>query len=392
MEEKGISRPIGVMHQDFEAEYQETASYVERTFKRLEGMEGIETYWLCLPMKVRNAMSATDPWWYPWAKEDEHLWVRPMPEGPSVLTEATAPFFERGMDDPDTQHRFGMWYRDNHPGKTIALLGLRADESLSRYSGVVNKRHPYKGEKWITQEAKNLYSACPIYDWTVEDVWTANGKFGFDYNHLYDLYYKAGCPLSGMRVASPFHDWATETLNLYRVIDPAMWAKVVGRVNGANFGNIYGGTHAMGRGGIRLPPGHTWQSYTEFLLGTLPGDVREHYEKIFATSQKFWKTTGGGFSQDVIDEIRERGYDIRENGVSNFSKDGKTRIIFEGDTPDDTDDVTMTKDIPSWKRMCMCILRNDYTCRTMGFGPTKEEAKKIKAIKEKYSAVIRGKS
>ena len=391
MEERGIQRRIGVMHQDFEAEYQETARYVERTFSRLEAMpDMVEPYWLCLPMAVRNAMSTTDPWWYPWAKEDETIWVRPMPESPSVLTEDTAPFFTHRMQDPDTQHAFGMWYRDNHPGKTIALLGVRADESLTRYSAIVNKRHAYKGEMWITKEAKDLYCACPLYDWTVEDVWTANGRFGFDYNHLYDLFYKAGCTLHDMRVASPFHDWAGPSLNLYRIIEPETWAKVVGRVNGANFGNIYGGTKAMGYKEVTLPPGHTWESYTKFLLSTLPDDIRDHYIRIFKTSMGFWKKTGGGFAPEVIQEIEDRGYRIRINGVSNYSKDGKARIVFDQPIPDDTDDVKSTIGIPSWKRMCFCILKNDYMCRFMGFGPTKEEQAKINAIKKKYASVIRG--
>ena len=190
-----------------------------------------------------------------------------------------------------------------------------------------------------------------------------------------------------MRVASPFHDWAAPSLNMYRVIDPAMWARIVGRVNGANFGNIYGGTKAMGYKEITLPKGHTWKSYTMFLLSTLPPDIRKHYERIFNVSQKFWRDTGGGFAPEVIEEIRSKGYQIRENGVSNFSKDGKTRIVFDQDTPDDTDDVISTKDIPSWKRMCFCILKNDYMCRFMGFGPTKEEQARINSIKKKYAAI-----
>ena len=92
----------------------------------------------------------------------------------------------------------------------------------------------------------------------------------------------------------------------------------------------------------------------------------------------------------MIAEIRDRGYSIRENGISNYTKDGKTRIVFEGDIPDDTDDVKSTIDIPSWKRMCYCILKNDHYCRFMGFGPNKEQQKRIDAIKSKYRAIIKG--
>ena len=45
-----------------------------------------------------------------------------------------------------------------------------------------------------------------------------------------------------MRVASPFNDCAQESLKLYKVIDPANWARMVGRVNGVNFTGLYGGT------------------------------------------------------------------------------------------------------------------------------------------------------
>lgn len=389
MREHGINRPIGVMHQDFEAEYQETANYVERTFEGLP--ENVERYWLCLPMQIRNAMSATDPWWYPWEPGREDIWVRPMPDHPYVYTEENTEWFTERFQDHKTQEQFSQWYRDAHGGsKTISLLGVRADESLTRYSAIVNKRHSYQGQMWITQNYRNIYSACPLYDWTVEDVWTANARFKFDYNRLYDLYYKAGVSINDMRVASPFHDWAAPSLNLYRIIEPQTWAKVVGRVNGANFGNIYGGTKAMGYREVTLPAGHTWESYTKFLLSTLPDDIRDHYIKIFKTSMEFWKKTGGGFAPEVIQEIKDCGYQIRENGTSNYSKDGKTRIVFDQKMPDDTDDVKGTVDIPSWKRMCYCILKNDYTCRFMGFGPTKEEQAKINEIKKKYASVIRG--
>jgi predicted phosphoadenosine phosphosulfate sulfurtransferase len=256
---------------------------------------------------------------------------------------------------------------------------------LNRYSAIINKKYDYNGKKWIAKGLKDVWTASPLYDWTVQDVWVANGKFGFDYNQLYDLYYKAGLTLNQMRVASPFNEWAMESLNLYRILEPKTWAKLVGRVQGANFGAIYGGTKAMGYKQITLPEGHTWKSYTEFLLSTLPESVRNNYLEKFKTSAEFWKKTGGGFADDVIKEIEECGYRIKRNGISNFSKDGKTKIIFESDEiPDNTDDVTNTIDIPSWKRMCYCILKNDHLCRFMGFGPNKEQQARINAIKLKY--------
>ena len=47
-------KPIGVFHQDFEAQYTVTSEYVERTFERVKGET--ECYWVCLPMATREAL------------------------------------------------------------------------------------------------------------------------------------------------------------------------------------------------------------------------------------------------------------------------------------------------------------------------------------------------
>jgi len=389
MDKHGVSKRIGLFHQDFEAQYTKTTEFVTRTFERY--LDRIEPFWCCLPMASKTPLSNYELYWYPWDDDKKDIWVRDMPDLPYIINQANNPFgfYNLKMNQEDMYKQFGPWYRDrNGGGKTIALIGVRATESLSRYSGIVNKKHDYKGRKWISAGHKNVWTASPLYDWTAQDIWIANGRFGFDYNRLYDLYYMAGLSIDQMRVASPFNEWAMESLNLYRIIEPKIWAKLVGRVQGANFGAIYGGTKAMGYKQITLPAGHTWKSYTEFLLSTLPENVRENYLAKFKTSAEFWKTTGGGFADDVIKEIEDCGYRIRRNGISNFSKDGKSRIIFEDeDIPDHTDDVKSTIDIPSWKRMCFCILKNDHLCRFMGFGPNKEQQARINAIKQKYKNI-----
>ena len=70
--------------------------------------------------------------------------------------------------------------------------------------------------------------------------------------------------------------------------------------------------------------------------------------------------------------------------MSNYTINKNSRIIFTGKIPDDTDDIKSTKDIPSWKRMCYCILKNDHICRFMGFGLSRKEQEQIEAIRRKY--------
>ena len=75
---------------------------------------------------------------------------------------------------------------------------------------------------------------------------------------------------------------------------------------------------------------------------------------------------------------------LQKMNLSNYTILKYSRIIFIGKLPAHTDDIKTTTDIPSWKRMCYCILRNDHTCRFMGFGLTREQQKRIDLLKEKY--------
>ena len=381
-------KKLGVFHQDFEAQYTVTTEYVERTFERIK--EIVEPYWVCLPMATRTALSSYEMYWYPWDDTKSDCWVRDMPDKEYVIILDNNPIttYRYRMHQEDLARQFGRWYRISHgKKKTVCLLGLRAAESLQRYSGFLNKKYGYEGTCWISRQFKDMWCASPLYDWSNEDVWHANAVFGYDYNHLYDLYYMAGLKISQMRVASPFNDYSRDSLNLYRVIDPEIWVKLVGRVQGANFASIYGKTKALAYRNISLPEGHTWKSYTIFLLETLPKRLRNNYVKKFNTSIEFWHKTGGGLNEDTIQELKEHGYKIRRNGVSNYTLSKKSRVVFVGKIPDETDDIKTTKDIPSWKRMCYCILKNDHTCRFMGFAMTKEQQTYINDIRRKYKSV-----
>ncbi|MBR2987874.1 MAG: DUF3440 domain-containing protein [Clostridia bacterium] len=381
-------KTVGVFHQDFEAQYTVTTEYVERVFHRIE--HEVEPYWVCLPMATRTALSNYEMYWYPWDDTKKDLWVRPLPNKPYVITLDNNPIstYRYKMHQEDLAKQFCRWYRMSHGDKkTVCLLGIRADESLQRYSGFLNKKYGYRGECWMSRQFRNVWAASPMYDWSVSDVFHAYAEFGYDYNKLYDLYHMAGLKPDQMRVASPFNDYAKDSLNLYRVIDPAIWTKLVGRVNGANFGAIYGKTKALGYRNLTLPEGHTWESYTQFLLSTLPDRIRAAYTAKFQTSIDFWHTTGGGLEDSVIEELIAKGYRIRKNGVSNYTVLKYTRVVFEGKIPDHTDDIRSTKDIPSWKRMCYCILRNDHNCRFMGFGLTREQQRRVDHLRDKYRMI-----
>lgn len=369
-------------HLDYEAQYQMTTDYVTETFEKFDD---IQRYWLCLPIRAQSAVSSFEYGWIPFDQDKKDLWVRDIPDYDYVVNEFNVPFkFKKGQWDYDVQRNFTDWLSSDK--KTATLIGIRSDESLNRFRAIKsqNKVNQYNNKDWISKEGET-FKAYPIYDWEVDDIWIYNAKFDKPYNRLYDLYYQAGLSIDQMRVASPFNDAAISTLNLYQAIDPDNWAKMVGRVKGVNFAGIYGGTTAMGWKSIKLPEGHTWKSYLEFLLSTLPRDVSENYRTKFQTSIDFWRKRGGVLDEKTIKELKEIGFEFEVGEKTNYKTD-KLPVRFE-EYPDDAN-VTDFKSVPSYKRMAICVMKNDHLCKYMGFSATKEETKRRQAAIEKYKNIL----
>lgn len=373
---------IGVFHMDYEIQYKMTVDYVERTFR--ENRDIVDVYHVCVPFRVTTCTSMHQSYWRPWDEKEKDAWVRSMPM--DAMTLQDFPFYNTRMWDYDFQIEFSRWiHEQKKAARTCCLVGIRTQESYNRWRTIYgNAKESYKNHKWSTQIDDNIYNLYPLYDWKTTDIWVANGRFHWDYNHLYDLYYQAGVSLERQRVASPFISEAIESLSLYKVIDPDMWGRMIGRVNGVNFTGIYGGTRAMGRQKIRLPEGHTWKSFMEFLLSTLPEHTRKKYLSKLNTSIKFWKERGGCLSDDVIQKLRERNIPIQVGEETNYKTEKKpVRMDYIDDI-----DIQEFKEIPTYKRMCICILRNDHTCKYMGFALTKEETEMKKNALKKYNNIL----
>lgn len=380
-----LKRKIGVLHIDYEAQYQQTTDFVDKTLSQNQDI--LEIYRICMPIKAQCATSMYQSYWLPWEKSKKDIWVRLMPENSINEDNHTFDFYTDNMWDYDFQRDFALWYHNyKNAKKTIDLIGIRSQESLNRWRALNSDKSykRYKNINWIKPAFKNVYNAYPIYDWKTEDIWVANGKFGWDYNKLYDLYYQAGLSIDKMRVASPFNDCAIETLKLYKIIDPNNWGKMIGRVNGVNFSAIYGGTTAMGWKSIKLPKGHTWESYMYFLLDTLPKETKQKYLEKLNTSIKFWKEKGGVLSNETIEKLKNLGIDINVQSKSNYKT---TKKPVKMDYLDDID-IAEFKQIPTYKRMCICIMKNDHLCKYMGFSQTKDEMQKRKECIEKWKNLI----
>jgi predicted phosphoadenosine phosphosulfate sulfurtransferase len=235
------------------------------------------------------------------------------------------------------------------------------------------------------KNTENTYNCYPIYDWKTEDIWIANCINEWDYNKLYDIFYKAGLSIHQMRVASPFMSESKSSLNLYRVIDPHVWATLCARVNGANFVATYG--KQLNYHSFKLPKGHTWKSFVKFLLDTLPNNSSINFKQRFIQSIKYWGRVGRGLPNKVINDLSHNNVKYKLNGTTAHGRKDKIRVRIQS-LPDHLDFLSChNSDVASWKRFAITILKNDHTCKYLGLSPTKDQIERMKFIKRKYSKI-----
>ncbi|MFR1820602.1 MAG: DUF3440 domain-containing protein [Lactococcus petauri] len=388
-EKSNYQGKISVFYLDYEGNYEKTKEYVNRCMGKYQEFD---YYHVCLPVSASCGVSMDDSTWLPWNPKQEDIWVGTIPKESIHLKNHNLPFFEIGMSDYDFQTKFCQWLHEKSTAKrTAVLVGIRAQESLNRYTAVTRKDtfSKFGTIAHSRRIAHNVFNFYPLYDWLFEDVWKAIGEFGFDYNQLYDLFFQAKVPYRYMKVANPFHQCGVQSLMLYKSIEPETWGKLLGRVNGANFASLYGSSTAFGYRGITLPEGHTWKTYVNFLLSTLPVETRKIYLKKFKSSKKYWTQKGGALPVEIINELDKIGLSFEKCGKPQNNRKYKKahEVIRFFDYPDDIP-IKNFRLIPSYKRMCITILKNDTSCLYMGFGPTKDELQLQKEVIEKWETLL----
>jgi predicted phosphoadenosine phosphosulfate sulfurtransferase len=353
-EAKKRNRKVGVLIIDLEAQYSDTIRHLEEMVD--EYKDHIELHWFCGELLLRNAVSNYQPRWVCWDETKKDQWIREKPLLASDLSQYD--FYVPKMEFEELMVIFGEWYSQ---GKTTgAFVGIRADESLHRYRAIVSRKDGLmmQDQKWTTKVSKCLYNVYPIYDWRTEDIWVYHGKFpDRKHNRVYDQMTKAGVPLSNQRLCQPYGDDQRRGLWLYHILEPQTWYRLVSRVNGANSGSLYINEtgNMTGYNKITKPDGHTWKSFCNLLLSTMPKKTRDHYVARFKKFIAGW---------------RQRGYET---------------------IPDEAPHELEVKCwAPSWRRMCKVLLRNDYWCKGLGqTQPLSDSYQKFKEIKAKRKEASR---
>jgi len=358
---KRTGKTFDVLYIDFEAQFQGTIDHIYE----LKKLEMIDTFYhIALPMALRNAVTQLQPKWICWDEKDKKKWVRPLPKDAITIDNHPFDFFYKGMEFEEFIVHFARWYSDQK-GFTGAGIGIRSQESLNRWRTIASdKKVKIEDKQWTTvikDGGKELNSAnfYPIYDWITEDIWGAVSHLDLMYNEVYEMMYKNGLALNEQRLCQPFGDDQRNGLDQYRALEYETWEKLLERVSGVNFGNIYARTSALGNIKTNKPAHLNWEEYSVFLLESLGMYNKElmlHYvEKI----DKFLKW-----------------YEEKE-GVS------------LADIPDEADKkMESQKKVISWRRIARAIERNDFYMKRLSFSQNKSDEEKLKRMIDKYDNLL----
>ena len=212
--------------------------------------------WCCFPVAWENTASMKESRYWSWDDTKKKLWTREMPQGQFVWNQDNFYEFPKKMGWPDPEPiitmgqtdqmlrtRFSRYMKtfkvkpDGTPASCAVLVAIRAAESFDRYT--ILKQGDYYTGYYGNQAGVNTYS--PVIDMTNEDVYRAFSVFEMNLNEAYDRMYDAGIPLAKMRIGSLFNTHAGSSASWLASLDPGTHAKVISRVDGAEFNNAYGG-------------------------------------------------------------------------------------------------------------------------------------------------------
>lgn len=353
---KKLNKVFDVMYIDLEAQYKHTIDHVYE-LKELSQIR--DFYHIALPLYLRNAVSVLQPKWICWKPEDKELWVRDLPEDSINLTNNYLPFYDRVMEFEEFVPSFNKWYADTKGGMCAVGVGIRADESLNRFRTIALPKNKvmFKNKPWTTQIYKNTFNFYPLYDFKAQDVWGAVSLLDLKYNKIYELMYKNGLSIHEQRLCQPYGDDQRNGLDQFKALEADTWEKILNRVNGVNFGNIYCRSYALGNIKSFKPDFMSWEQYTVFLLeslGLYNRDLMLHY---YGKIKKFigWYKT-----HENIDIIPQ-----------------ECELKLE-----------QQKKVISWRRIARAIERNDFYMKRLSFGENKKDNEKLQHLMKKYNNLL----
>lgn len=352
-----------VLFIDLEGQYQATIQHFEDLLTSCADAIR-QVYWVCLPISLRNAVSVLQPKWVCWDQADKNKWIREMPKSKWVINEKNCPWdwFRHGMEFEEFTPLFAKWYAERHGEACSCGIGIRSDESLNRFRTIISdSKVTYDNHPWTTRgkvgaKHTDTYHFFPLYDWSTGDIWGAVSQLNLLYNEIYELMYKNGLSVHEQRLCQPYGDDQRNGLDQFKALEADTWEKVLSRVNGVNFGNIYARTSLLGNLTSEKPEHLSWEQYAVYLLesiGMYAPELEDHYYRKIKTFMGWWE----------------------KNGVQDIEEEG-------------TKQEEAQKQKPSWRRIARAIEKNDFWMKRLSFSSTKSDVEKLNALKQKYSKIL----
>lgn len=360
---KEMNKKFDVLFIDLEAQYRNTIEHIEE-LKQLSQIR--DFYHITLPIALRNAVSVLQPKWICWEEESKHLWVRNMPKDSINIHNCPFPWFKKGEEFEEFIIQFANWYQKKYQETVACGIGIRTDESMNRFRTIAFQKNKITFEQhhWTTKLKWNekhieVYNCYPIYDWRTEDIWGAVSKLDLKFNYIYELMYKNGLSIHEQRLCQPYGDDQKNGLNQFKALEYDTWSKVLNRVNGVNFGNIYCKTTALGNIKSCKPEFMSWQEYAVFLLESIEiysKDLMLHY---YRKIKKFmiWHRNKYGVAFEDIPETVDSKLENQKKAIS-------------------------------WRRIARAIEKNDFYLRKLSFAQTKNDDRELMGLIHKWDNLL----
>lgn len=354
-----LDRNFDLLILNIEANYTATVDFI----KKIEQLPRVQNiYHFCLPFFEDNNTSFFQPQWKMWDPSEKEKWIHSLPKNAITLEnidDGLKKYYSLSNGNPDRFLRyFQNWYKEQYPQSAISCgVGIRAQESLHRHSAVTKGENKYKNRCWINITLEGNILFYPLFDWKVGDIWAATFKCELEYNYIYEKMYKIGYKYRDMRVCQPFGLQQRKALNQFAELEPETWDKLVKRVSGVNFGNIYGKTSLLGLNTSQKPSFMTWQRYSIFLLETLglysPLLMNHYYRKICILFA-YYKNTYNMDIQDMPDESKRKDW-IKDERLWN-----------------------------DWKGIAKALEKNDFVLSTRNYSLTKKDEAELYEMFKEY--------
>jgi predicted phosphoadenosine phosphosulfate sulfurtransferase len=291
-------RKISAFFVDQEAEYAHSVEII----RDMMSNPVVMPYWYQVPIYMTNATSYSDYFLYAWGKGEK--WMRE--KDPLAIHDIDEDYPKRFYD-------FITWYEKKDTSAAY-LVGLRADESITRYRAVT-KFPGWNGIKWgsMNGDIKTFY---PIYDWTVYDVWKFIYDYDVKYNKIYDLMFMDGYSIyKKMRISNLIHEKSYKCLVDLPKYEPETYDRLFERIGGISSASRYAAEKLMFNNKTLPKHYQSWKEFRDFLLANIPtDDHRDRFIKRYANQTESEKTYQSQVGQLLINDYENsRPFDTKKD-------------------------------------------------------------------------------